>query len=550
MKKKTFLSFLCAAFVLLPSGLKAGGPRIVNFINFVRYEDYRAANSVERSYEATLREATTLKQHNLPGTFLLQYDALIAPSYQKLFLEGEGKGFEVGGWLEITEPHAKDAGIAWRGKHAWDPAADVDFLTGYTQAERRKLIDTFMEKFREVFGRYPASMGSWFIDAYSLEYMEQKYHVVASCNCKDQVGTDGYTLWGGYWNGAYYPSRTNGYMPAQTQAGGVAIPVFRMLGSDPIYQYGTSWTARSNGQDVFSLEPACVGGGDNRQWTLRYLDAITDRPCLAYNYTQTGQENSFFWERIGKGLVMQAALIDSLRKAGKVTVQTLEESGRWFKKHFKLTPPTAVVAEVDTRNEGNAALWFNSRFYRASVEFDHAGSFRLRDVQLFDERFTSPYYAERGRSTRLLYFALPVVDGLFWSNADTLAGLRLVRPAADGSSRPIDIVGHEVTEKGNKTLVLSLRSVAGEEYTLLFGERGFILRSKDAQPWALELATAQVALPFTNIGERRVEARYKDFNYCLALRKGSFEKPDGKKHFALRLVPQGGQIDVNLSERP
>ena len=28
-------------------------------------------------------------------------------------------------------------------------------------------------------------------------------------------GTDGYTLWGGYWNQAYYPSRLNSYMPAQ-----------------------------------------------------------------------------------------------------------------------------------------------------------------------------------------------------------------------------------------------------------------------------------------------------------------------------------------------
>ena len=96
-----------------------------------------------------------------------------------------------------------------------------------------------MEKFKSIFGRYPSSIGSWFIDAHSLEYMYDKYGIIASCNCKDQYGTDGYTLWGGYWNQAYYPSRLNGYMPAQTAKGQIPVPVFRMLGSDPIYQYDT-----------------------------------------------------------------------------------------------------------------------------------------------------------------------------------------------------------------------------------------------------------------------------------------------------------------------
>lgn len=29
-------------------------------------------------------------------------------------------------------------------------------------------------------------------------------------------------------------------MPAQTREGQIPVPVFRMLGSDPIYQYGTT----------------------------------------------------------------------------------------------------------------------------------------------------------------------------------------------------------------------------------------------------------------------------------------------------------------------
>lgn len=86
---------------------------------------------------------------------------------------------------------------------------------------------------------------------------------MASCNCKDQYGTDGYTLWGGYWNQAYYPSRLNGYMPAQTQEGQIPVPVFRMLGSDPIYQYDTGLGHSIQG--VITLEPVYgdAGGSEN-----------------------------------------------------------------------------------------------------------------------------------------------------------------------------------------------------------------------------------------------------------------------------------------------
>ena len=99
----------------------------------------------------------------------------------------------MGGWWEITQPHVEAAGLKWRGRYPWDWHADVGFATGYTPEERRKLVDVYMEKFKEIFGKYPTAIGSWFIDAYTLGYMYDKYGIVASCNCKDQIGTDGYT---------------------------------------------------------------------------------------------------------------------------------------------------------------------------------------------------------------------------------------------------------------------------------------------------------------------------------------------------------------------
>lgn len=231
------LPVLLAAPFFSLSGRTNDVPRIVNVINFVRAIEPRDINVTEDVlYETVLNQAELMQEYGLTGTFLLQYDALVMPRYQKLMKELVSKGFEVGGWWEITQPHIEAAGMHWRGRYPWDWHADVGFATGYTPQERVKLVDVYMEKFHSVFGEYPTSVGSWFIDAHTLAYMHEKYGIVASCNCKDQVGTDGYTLWGGYWNQAYYPSRLNGYMPAQTEEGQIPVPVFRMLGSDPVYR--------------------------------------------------------------------------------------------------------------------------------------------------------------------------------------------------------------------------------------------------------------------------------------------------------------------------
>ena len=327
-------------------------PRIVNIINFVRDIEPRPVGiSADDLYEATFQEAELLRQHNLPGTFLLQYDAVIDPRYQQLMKEGLSEGSEIGAWWEITQPHVEAAGIEWRGIYPWDWHADVGFASGYTPEEREKLVDAYMAKFKEVFGYYPASVGSWFIDAHTLAYMADRYGIVASCNCRDQIGTDGYTLWGGYWNQAYYPSRLNAYMPAQNAEGQIPVPVFRMLGSDPINQYDSGLGEAVQG--VETLEPVYTAGGGCPRWVDTHFRTITDGPCLAFQYTQVGQENSFAWPRIGPGLEYQVHAVDSLVRAGKATVQTLAESGRWFKEHFPVDSGRPAV--IGTRKIRKAA---------------------------------------------------------------------------------------------------------------------------------------------------------------------------------------------------
>ena len=159
-------------------------PRIVNIINFVRQTEPRPVNiSDEDLFLTTLRQVELLEKHRLRGTFLLQYDALLNPRYQELMRRALKEGSEVGGWWEITQPHVEAAGMTWRGAYPWDWHANVGFSTGYTPEEREKLVDVYMAEFKKIFGAYPTAVGSWFIDAHTLQYMADRYRIVASCNC-------------------------------------------------------------------------------------------------------------------------------------------------------------------------------------------------------------------------------------------------------------------------------------------------------------------------------------------------------------------------------
>ena len=302
----------------------------MNFINFIRQVEPRNDSKKDRYlYRTTRNELKQLNDYGFRGTFLLQYDALINPAFQKLMKKAMSDGHEVGAWWEITEPHVKDAGIEWRGRYPWDWHANVGFATGYTPEERERLVDVFMEKFHSIFGYYPTSVGSWFIDAHTLSYMYDRYNIVASGNCKDQIGTDGYTLWGGYWNQAYYPSRLNAYMPAQTTEGQIAVPIFRMLGSDPVLQYYHGLGKEVQG--VISLEPVYSGasaGGGVQEWVEWFLPTMAESESIAFNYIQAGQENSFGWDAMKKGLCIQMPIFRKMTDEGYFRVETLSESGR------------------------------------------------------------------------------------------------------------------------------------------------------------------------------------------------------------------------------
>ncbi len=619
---------------------------IINIVNFIRGVEPRMPIDL---VEPVARQIELMKEHKLPGTFLFQYDALIRPDMTGLFDGIDRDQFEIGVWLEMNRPMVEAAGLPWRGRPGWDwdSTANVGFSVGYAPDEREKLVDVLFEKFREQFGEYPRSVGSWMIDAHSLEYMQQKYGLDApdereklvdvlfekfreqfgeyprsvgswmidahsleymqqkygldaACICKDQWGTDGYTIWGGYWNQGYYPSRYNVLCPAQTQPAQISVPMFRMLGSDPVTQYDLGldvgsrasecqavatlepvyplgggseawidWFLRQNfsggslafaGLDVGSrasecqavatLEPVYPLGGGSEAWIDWFLRQNFSGGSLAFAYAQAGQENSFGWADMAFGLKAQFSRFEALRDQGKLVVERMGDTGRWFKRSFDRTPATSVAAlepmrynpEVDTAPNAAAlehddqSVWYDCKNYRVNWLW-RKGVLRLRDFYLFDEAYPERYLNSVCETSYLVYDNLPIMDGNRMSGDGVLAGGYLVC-LRDGQWANAQCSRLRVSET-ERGLRLDFEA-EGRAASIELTEQG--VRLEGGLGLRFDWCPAR-ALACQGVQDGRLRYRHNGADYALSAAKGRIEAREG----AYWILPEADGMELSAA---
>ena len=396
--------------------------KVINIVNFIRGEDWRFSH--EMLYQTFINELELCRNYPMPYTFLMLYDAFTKPEYSKELLENNDSNMEVGLWLELSKEVVEKAGLNWTDEHNWTWHVNPGMLLGYELPERERIIDELMERFKSVFGYYPASVGSWVIDTHSIVYLKEKYNIKSVCFCREQYGTDGYTLWGGYYNQGYYPSKNNMFMPAQTKSEQIGVPAFRMLGPDPIYEYDIQ--RYGNFKTVPTLEPAWCFGQDEK-WVDWYFDSHFGSEGMAFSYTQTGQENSFGWDNFGKALKMQMDKIYAGVKSGKWEVMTLKDTGIWFTERFDTTPATSITALTDWQTDNQRqTVWYDCKNYRFNFHNEN-GKICIRDINLFDEDYRDRYYDAPAPGDDAKFDALPIIDGYLWRGDSELSALYFVK---------------------------------------------------------------------------------------------------------------------------
>jgi len=206
--------------------------RFVTLVNPVRGRDLwkdKSLNPIQDQY-------TTISVYKFPATWLLQYDVLKDAKVLEEIKKFDDSS-ELGVLLEVSQSSAEAARVIYPHAVPWFNPNAV-FLSGYSQSDRRKLIDKLFTDFRESFGYYPKSVGAWWIDSYSLNYLKEKYGIKAAMIVADQKTTDSYGIWGQWWGVPYYPSKVNILTPATSLENKLNVLVIQWAQRDPLLAFG------------------------------------------------------------------------------------------------------------------------------------------------------------------------------------------------------------------------------------------------------------------------------------------------------------------------
>lgn len=499
---------------------------VVNLYQVVRMSHWEPSRFIPDDFDTLRRQMEMYGRMGFPCTYALKYDAVMDDRYRTLLRQNLGERDSLGAWWEISRPLCARAEVTFRGDKGgdrYDDRVDSAYSVGYTPEERKRLLDAYVEDFREVFGSLPTSIGSWILDPVTLEYASSRYGVQAAAICRDQIGVDGFSLWGGYPNGVYYPSRKNEYLPAQTEKNQLDIPVFRLLGPDPIYNFEAE--VREGLQGVYTLEPAWIVGRD-QNWLRWYFESLWKEDALGIGYAQIGQENNFLWPGIRPGLVPQLSLIRELSREGKIQVETMEETAERFRKTCRLTPPMTFQASRSWKDDGLSAQWYACPNYRVGFLWEK-GNLRIRDLFLYRQAYPSRYLDTPLDGSASMADGLPVVFPQLWGDPRPflkMADAQGIEPVGTAEYISLD----EVTAQ--------CRLSSGETFTMT--PEGIRFRGN------CRLCLDRLPV-FTGASDGEITMEHQGFSYGFQVTKGSILRA-GKD--GVVIAPENGEIFLKLGE--
>lgn len=517
--------------------------RSINVVNFIRGVEPRGPMDL---FLPVQKQMEVVRKFDLPTTWLLQYDALVSGPFVEFLKTHMAKDHEVGIWFEMNEMHCRAAGVEWRGRpgYEWDHIPSVAFTLGYTPEERVKLADAFIRKFREVWGFTPKSVASWNLDSLTLAYLTDHYGVDAFAVCRDQIATDGFTIWGTPIAG-YYPSKSNCWSPALSRQEQISSPVFRMLGQDPVYYYESSYPLpnghRGGGPDT--MEPVWTSGR-SPEFIRNFLHMISDAPTLGFAYAQLGQENNFGWPEMADAFPRQMAALADLRKTGAVHVETMGETGRRFKRAYRETPAQAQVMLRDPfgNSKPERSIWYQSRFYRADLHLKGDLPY-LRDITVYSDHNPQPFLREATRAHDVEQRMPAVLDGYHWSSHPGSS-----EPGAGGyfllNGERLRLAGDPIVEEHGNRMDVRLPVTGGHILHVRFEERKLSTWLTPSADLALSLEWDPARAALRTVGPDRVDYRWQGFDYSVRVQGTAGATPQGWKATSAR-----GAIGLDLAQK-
>ncbi len=447
MKLTVFFTTLLVGCLMLPTGIYASdNNNYVTVVSPVRgRQHWKSIDSVRDQIQLILGL-------NIPATWLLQYSVLDNQQALDNFKNLSNRA-EIGVFLEVDENLADKADVPYiYGQGDW-ARADKVLLSGYFPPERLRMIDTVFARFKSVFGDYPKSVGSWYIDTVSLDYLVEKYHIQAVLDVADQYQTDTYGVWGKPWGTSYYPDKGNSLIPAQSRDSRLDAVLIQWAQRDPVLGYGL--TVKDS---TYSTQANDYIG--HHDLAIEYFDRLAKAYLAGSNSInqltvglEAGQEGASYLGEFEN----QLKSLMRLREQNLIKFVTMADYTARYKEINPIQSASSLVVGTDFTDNKTKSYWYSTPYYRIGI-FQKVDKLIISDLRVYDAAYTFPDIVE-GDKNHVLKREIPACLDRFDQRNERIMVNNLVSVETNRNESRVEIIAKALEGKLTKILLLEDRII-------------------------------------------------------------------------------------------
>lgn len=262
----------------------------------------------------------------------------------------------------------------------------------FSLEDKKSIVDDVFGKFFEVFGFYPESTGSYFMDAALIHYVKERYPTIkcAVATCWEEgpkayhtCNNSWYTLFdGGPWN-PWIPSKQNSHAPAANEAEDSGIVAIPHLSRDLIACYD------GNGSNFGTHPQNVLRGMIYKDGEFPYLFNLIDQYRSLKKYNNGYAYNMVFvgpgwmnkmgrWEAPYELLLKSyedcMAYYGALKKEQKVVDLTMAEFAGFYRKNKTYAEPECALWKDILYGSDKQLFWYVDPYMRACINMDQGGA--------------------------------------------------------------------------------------------------------------------------------------------------------------------------------
>ncbi len=262
----------------------------------------------------------------------------------------------------------------------------------FSWEDKKAIVDDVFGKFYEVFGFYPASTGSYFLDAKLIGYIKETYPSVraAVATCWEEgpkayrtCNNSWYTLFdGGPWN-PWIPSKVNSHIPARDQADDSGIVAIPHLSRDLLACFD------GNGSNFGTHPQNVLRGMIYKDGEYPYLFNLIDAYRSLEQYNDGYSYNMMFvgpaWmNKAGRWECDHALLVKSyedcmayyaqLKRDGELVDMTMEEFADWYRENRAFRGPECALWKDILYGSEKQLFWYIDSQMRTCLDMNQGGA--------------------------------------------------------------------------------------------------------------------------------------------------------------------------------